>query len=312
LAAERIDVDVITRAFWEQSFELSYRGSHASAFQDFFHSIMGRRYPGDFQPVVPWGQVGDLKNDGYLGSQRKVFQCYGPKTMAVPTTLAKIESDFSGAILHWTAHFEEWVFVHNQRDGLPPQVVRRLLELTGANPYHPARSWGYPELRDEAMRLPAGELAALFGDAPTVRTMLHLGFDDIQPLINTISHRDPPIPSAVLPVPAEKLQANMLSDSVRALIEAGFTRTRLVGEYFAKHHDPLYEDRIAAWFREQYVSLRVANTPDDTYDRLRDLVGGVGPANASRQSAVLAILAYFFETCDIFEPHASQADAATN
>ena len=48
------------------SFELRYLKARADEFQDFFASIMEKRYPSDFMKVRPWGNVGDRKNDGYL------------------------------------------------------------------------------------------------------------------------------------------------------------------------------------------------------------------------------------------------------
>jgi hypothetical protein len=306
-------VDKISRAHWEMCFENRFLRDHATAFHEFFCAVMERRYPDDFQRVVPWGQIGDLKNDGYLASRQLLFQCYGPKVMDATDAIAKINADYDGAVTNWGQHFIDWIFVHNQREGLPPTVSKRLLDITAGNRPHPARPWGFNELRDEAMGLSDDNLGALFGDAPTVRAMLHLGFDDLRPLIEVLSRRQPPVSPSVHPVPAEKLTANMFSRAVLDLIEGGFTRTSLVAEYFRKHHDPTHQDFIATWFREQYLALRgTGASPDQVFDGLRDAVGGVGPADAAHESGVLAIVAFFFETCDIFEPHARKDDAATN
>jgi len=99
-------VDVLSQAFWESQFKTQYLSLREDAFQEFFCQIMERRYPGDFQRVVAWGRIGDLKNDGYLTSRRQIFQCYGPKQLVASEALLKINSDYDGALKHWKTYFD--------------------------------------------------------------------------------------------------------------------------------------------------------------------------------------------------------------
>ncbi len=297
-------MDKVSRAFWETCFQNRYFAMRSTAFQDLFWDIMERRYPGDFQRVQPWGRMGDRKNDGYLASEKCIFQCYAPKRMDANDALNKIDEDYDGALKHWAKYFARWTFVHNEYDGLPPQVLERLLYLTASNPAHAATAWGYPELRDEVMKLDPGQLSAMFGDAPTVATMLSLGFDDLRPLVEVLIGQDPSVVTAIRPVPVEKLETNRFSQAVRHMIEYGLQRSALVEDFFQRHYDPTLHDHVAARFGGEYVRLRgEGRTPDEIFNRLVDIVGGVGPANVARHAAVFAILAYFFEICEIFEPH---------
>ncbi len=50
---------------------------------------MEKRYPADFLRVRPWGSEGDRKNDGYLRSERILFQCYAPNNMHSARQLPK-------------------------------------------------------------------------------------------------------------------------------------------------------------------------------------------------------------------------------
>lgn len=309
--ARSVTIDRVSRAHWETCFENRFLKEQGVQFQQLFWAIMERTYPGDFQRVVPWGSVGDLKSDGYLPSQQRLFQCYGPKSLDAKATIQKIDADYNGAIEHWGEYFTEWTFVHNALDGgLPAPVAEKLAALTAQNPSHPARPWGFAELRTQVFLMSESDLMAFLGPAPTIRTMLTIGADDLAPLIDHISTANPPVSSTLEPVPPGKLDANLFTAPYRELIEAGFVRTSLVREYFRKHHEPMYQDRAATWFRDSYRLLRAQGlSADDIYDRLRDLVGGVGPANARRQSAVMAVTSYFFETCDIFEPASTPGDA---
>jgi hypothetical protein len=69
----------------------------------------------------PWGNQGDRKNDGFLKSERRLFQVYAPNEMEAAKAKTKITADFEGAKEHWGKHFDKWTFVHNATDGLPPQ-----------------------------------------------------------------------------------------------------------------------------------------------------------------------------------------------
>lgn len=304
--------DALSQAHWETCFEIRFLTERASQFQLFFWEIMERKYPSDFQRVTPWGQVGDLKNDGFLGSKRWLFQCYGPAVMDASEANTKIDSDYVGAVTNWSVHFDEWIFVHNVKDGLPAPVVKKLLDIAMAYPKHPARQWGYADLRAIAMSLGDGDLVALLGHAPTLTTMLTLGVSDLQPLIQAIQGREPKPDDQLEPVPPGKVEANAFSQAVVVLLQNGLIRSPLLSRYFKGSGNARLHDEIGAWFREQYASLKAEGmAPDLIFDRLRRLVGGVGPPDAMRETAVLAIVAYFFALCDIFEP-GDAVDASAN
>jgi hypothetical protein len=294
-------VDHLSRAFWEQAFELRFLRSKGTAFQEFFCSIMELGHPGDFQRVRPWGSAGDRKNDGYLRSRRILFAVYGPNEMKAREAVAKIDSDCNGAVPHWREYFDSWVFVHNSRDGLGPDITRKLGELNAAHPFA-ILPWGFAELRLELFALPGADIAAILGPAPDMRTMQHVSMQDLQPLIDQLG-RQPAMPEDDLrPVPPDKLSFNLLSPNVASLLRAGMTRSDVVAQYFIYHHDPTYRDGVAERFRLHYQELRSKSlAPDRIFDELRSFVGGPFLGTAEHDAAVLAILAYFFETCDVFE-----------
>jgi hypothetical protein len=80
------------------------------------------------------------------------------------------------------------------------------------------------------------------------------------------------------------------------------TKADLVDRYFGGHHDPTYRDEVAEKFRRRYEELRSEGlSPDRVFDELRIYIGGSTLQSAEYDAALLAILAYFFESCDIFE-----------
>jgi len=58
-----------------------------------------------------------------------VFAVYAPNELTATECIKKIDDDFSGALPHWRAYYDRWVFVHNDRNGFSPDVFKRLEEL---------------------------------------------------------------------------------------------------------------------------------------------------------------------------------------
>jgi hypothetical protein len=295
-------VDSITQSWFDLKFQVAFISKRQDEFQDFFAAIMEKRYPGDFQRVRPWGSQGDRKNDGYLKSMRTLFAVYAPNELKVNNAIKKIDSDFLGALPFWKDYFGTWVFVHNSPMGLGPQVLKKLLELGETHPAVAISHWGMEELRREVQQLNPSELCSLFGPAPTQSDMLALSMPDIQPIIDHISSLPEPAPLQVKPVPAGKIEHNMLSPHVTALLKAGMTRERLVWKYFHRRTDPTHRDRIGTAFRAEYLRLKSQMTnPDDVFRGLQVFAGGSGISSPRHQCGVLAVLAYFFGACDVFE-----------
>lgn len=93
-------LDDTQRYAYGLKFENAFLRERGKAFESLFARIMSHRFPGDFQPVRPYGPKGDLKCDGYRASDKTVFQSYAPDTMKEGLLLAKIDADFNGAITH--------------------------------------------------------------------------------------------------------------------------------------------------------------------------------------------------------------------
>ena len=147
----------------DREFELAFLKFRGSAFQEFFSTVMDKAYPNDFRRIRSHGNTGDLKADGYLESQRTVFQVYGPDDIrSVRKLLSKMEDDFSGATANWAGRLRKWVFVHNSRTGLPAQAIQRLDAFRERVPGVLVESWGYEELRQIAISLKDEELQALW------------------------------------------------------------------------------------------------------------------------------------------------------
>ncbi len=295
-------MDQLRRSYYEVVFENVYLKKKGNAFQDFFSEIMEKCHPGDFQRVRPWGNAGDRKNDGYLRSDRTLFQVYAPNEMSASEAIAKINEDFHGAFSYWETYFDTWVFVHNSRDGLGPAIVAKLNELTTYHRSVTVHSWGFEELRQKVFTLNAANLASLLGPAPSSKDMLDVRYDNVQEVLRHIARQEFSAIQDIRPVPPDKLKFNRLSAHVQILLTWGMQKADLVGQFFNDHSNPTYGDEIAAAFKNEYKKYKMLGVdPDTIFCKLQEFTGGCERGTPADEAAVLAVLAYLFERCNIFE-----------
>ncbi len=295
-------MDELVAACYEMAFRSRYALSKGDAFQDLFSAMMELRHPSDFVRVRPWGKFGDHKNDGYLRSTRQLFQCYAPREMDMARCKAKIIKDFTEALPFWKEHFDQWVLAHNDIDGLAADVLKLLLDLSATHAPVSALQWGYAELHVEFRQLSEMDMARLLGPAPGRKDVVDVRLDSIQRLLEHIALQPEPLTVDVRVVPAEKLEYNQLSQAAGTLLKAGMTRSEVVKKYLRGLSDQTRYDRVAAAFRLRYRELKDEGmAPDEIFVGLQRFVAGGGVATPPNQAATLAILAFFFEACEIFE-----------
>ena len=294
-------------AYYEQKFENEFLRAKGDAFQTFFERLMGLAYKADFMACRPWGNQGDLKNDGFLRSERRLFQVYAPNEMGATKAKAKISEDFAGAKEHWGEHFDTWVFVHNATAGLPPHVQQLLLDFERANPCVRLEPWCLEELRQIFRTLSSEDKASWFGPAPTDATKLKLGFADLKVVLERIAALPMPLMTDVQDVPTGKIEANALSEAVGRLLKEGMIKTHLVQDFLSQWHDETLGERLAEAFKAEYARLRGQQTPNEIFSNLQAWAGGTSRGTPEHEIAVNTVLAYYFERCDIFEEPRSAA-----
>ena len=161
--------------------------------------------------------------------------------------------------------------------------------------------WGLEELRLVFRRLSPDDLATWYGPALTEETKAKLGFKDLQFVLESLAGRAAPSATVVKTVPPGKIEANDLSESVATLIKSGMTKAPLVSAFLDAWHDETLGERLAVTFRTEYESLRGSLHPNRIFSELQAWVGGSNRGTTEHEMAVLTVLAYYFERCDIFE-----------
>jgi hypothetical protein len=294
-------LDDTQRSFYGLKFENTFLREKGTAFELFFSRVMAHGFAGDFQPVRPYGPKGDLKCDGFRPSDGTVFQSYAPDSMRLAALLAKVDDDYHGAVAHWGPRMRRWEFVHNAGRGLPAAAARKLADLRAARPEIEVAVFGEAEMRKIVMGLAVHQLEDLFGVVPSQRTLERLDFAALRPVLLAIQRREPDLESPMAAPSPLKLQNNALSGDAAGLLRQGRRREKLVQDFFNAWPDPSFGEEIAEAFRTRYQYLKAVGLgPDQIFGLLQTFAGGMD-GDPSHQGAVLAILSYFFERCDIFD-----------
>ena len=266
---------------------------------------MERRCGADFLKVRPNGQDGDWSCDGIWKSRKQLYQVFAPKDLekAKSDALAKIDHDFTRAVKMWGGSFETWVFVHNGTDGIPPSITKKLVDLDGTSGKK-VENWSPMVLRQLVFDLSDSDIATLLGPPFTTQSLSTFGADHIRMVVTHIAKTvsvDQEVPLEVAP---RKLEFNKLSDWSSTLIKSHFVKAPRVAKFFAQNSDPTLRDQIATTLNGHYRALRSAGMgPDQIFAGLWEYTkAGDDSNNASVVGASLSVLAYFFESCDIFEP----------
>ena len=303
-------MDEVQAAFYRLMFRNAFLEKKGAEFQDWFARLVARAFGPDFEAVRPYGNRGDLKCDGRRISTGTIFQCYAPDKMKAARLNAKIEGDFVGAYENWGGAMVEWVLVHNHGGGLPASSGQLLDRLRQSHPEVTIEVWTEPALQKLADRLPLEDQQALFGFAPSKSGLETLAMADLQPVIHQLQFMDPePGQEPLTPPSRNKLEKNRLSADAAALLRLGRRKEALVETWFTKNRRPDLGERIAEAFRRRYAQLNDGTrSADQVFGHLQQYAGVGG--EPARQAAVLAVLSYFFERCDIFEDPEEGNDTA--
>ena len=303
-------MDELQRSIYVDRFRLAFHTQRGTAFQDWFVCLAGYAFGADFEEVRPYGPYGDLKCDGRRVSTKSVFQCYAPDAMKEAELIGKVDEDFHGARAHWNAEMAEWIFVHNDGRGLPPNAVQHIGVLRQAHAPLSIETWSEPELLKLAMALDLGALQALFGPAASIAIVDRLVLADLVPIIEALQRQDPNAGDPPLTPPSpEKLEKNALSEEFGFLAPDGPPQIEPGRDLLRKSPRPDLGERIAEAFRTRYAELKAYDLPADSiFKHLQDYAGMNG--EPKRQGAALAVLAYFFDSCDIFEDPVASVGAS--
>lgn len=274
------------------------------AFEDFFVEAARRYWGDDFDPVRAYGKQGDLKCDGYRKSTGTIYQCYAPRRADSAKLHTKITGDFAGALTVWQAKMKGWAVTINDRQGLDALATQ---EVEGLREKHKnvSISTVLPiEIVNMILLLDLANLAGLFGIEISERdtALTRVAFSDLGAVIDQIAGLDPKPSLIPITLPsANKIEFNSLGAEIAALLRQGDLLASHVDEYLRTSGRIEVGERLSALMKFNYETMKSAgHDTTQIFHGLINLCGGLD--RPKRQGiAVLAVVAYYFHKCDIFE-----------
>ena len=280
------------------------------AWEDLFTDIMSAKHGIAYQPVKAHGRMGDKAADGVLTQDRKttVFQCHAPdEGFEINNLLQKIQSNFDRALAYWKMN--EWIYVHNQ-DALPPMAVTLLHDLHKEHPATDTGAWGFKEVRKIALEMSEADQRRIFdiNDPPAAEDLLHVKYEDIARILEALSEKaaNQPLDLDFSPEqPTErKLYANDLTEVLQQTLRLAMAGSPQVGDVIDSQNLDQIDtpDQLAKILNRKYGSLKAEGYAGDLlYKELkREILGDARKAPAMEHAADM-VLAFYFQTCDIFE-----------
>lgn len=140
----------------------------------FFHDLMSVRYK-DFGDVRTAGNLGDMGSDGHSFYNGKLYACYAPQVFNKDKLKEKFDGDLAKAKAKRDGQFEIFVFVHNERSGMHPQVSSMVAQATVSHKPIKFENFGFRRFRDEFMRLDRSEVEDRSCSSACRRTRLPVG-----------------------------------------------------------------------------------------------------------------------------------------
>ena len=291
------DDKTIARVF----FKLLIHKSDGQAFEDLFTSIMDYAEP-DFRQIKPWGTIGDRKNDGYIKSKGIFFQVFAPEDIRVKYTeaVSKLNNDFLGLLSHWSPVNEFYFVVNDKYNGVSADLEIVMNQIITENKLVNGGVIAAKDLENKLFSLADDQIQTIIGNIPDP-SRIQLDYTVLNEVINYIMHLslDEALPPDIkLPDWDQKIQFNQLSKATALRLNNGYLQVNSLQKYLNNNGNFL-ADTLRDKMNEIYISEKKTFSADELF---WSIVKKASPRNeVSFQSAVIVIMAKYFEACDIFE-----------
>ena len=289
---------------------LQYTGQQ---FEDFFVSIMTKADP-DFQPVKAYGNMGDMKNDGFNPITGTYYQVFSPEDITHKKTIyeatSKLKNDFIGLYNAWNGlrSIKKFFFVANDKfKGLPAPIHQMALELDNEPAYEGVaiNTFTSKDLEKIFNSLDEFQMQDIIGYIPDENIPV-VEYDALHETVMFLSNADLPInhtDNLVVPDFDEKISFNGLSGYVKSQLVLGSYQEGALTHYF--NENPGIKEILQKKFNALYEQSK--KNIHDMKEHCADcrfyyiLEQSCVKKTMAIQTSVLILMAYYFSSCDIFE-----------
>lgn len=210
-------------------FKLVIHESDGQAFENLFTKIM-KKSNKNFELVKAYGNVGDMKNDGFDKQTGTYYQVFGPedssKRKTINDAVSKLRNDFEGLKKQWDSicpikHF--YFVVNDKYKGTPAPLIQEMIQLDNENKEVECKLFSAADLEDVLMNLQLEDIYDVIGFLPDANIGL-LDFNILNEVIEFIMNSPVTFTAEskmVVPDFYEKIEFNGLSDEINDMLVSG-------------------------------------------------------------------------------------------
>jgi len=131
---------------------------------------------------------------------------------------------------------------------------------------------------------------------------IYVTFVELESITQFLASAETEIEETITVIPPkDKIKKNQLSHSIEEYIKIGMLKSKLVKEYIDRNFDVDFGERLKKGFADKYLELKQSGkSGDEIFLELFEFASN-GSSDFKKQAAALAVLTYFFETCEVFE-----------
>ena len=290
-------------------FKVRVLTSEGQDFENLFIAIMQSANL-NFRPVKPQGKFGDRKNDGFDKETGTYYQIYAPENSSKSsnTAINKLKADFEGLYSYWNEQvtpIKEFFFVLNDKyKGGYPTLEVELAKIEKkykikANPYI------IKNLEDLLFELPEEKINGIIGLTPDAVSINDIDFGSMNEVINHLTSIKFSYTLEHIPYNPDfekKILFNNLSDIVASWLKQGNYQNHIIKNYFKRNRSGLKNDLREIFSKLYSDGLKlVGNNKENDTVFLYILTNASPQLKKHIQDAVLVLMSYYFEYCDIFK-----------
>ncbi len=293
-------------------FKLKVLTSDGQTFEDLFSKVMSYSNK-NFIQVKPQGRIGDRKNDGFDSTNGSYYQVYAPEKLQLRENkiLNKLKKDFEGLFNNWNNQvpIKQFYYVLNDKyKGVFPTVIDALTHIKINKKLSVAKPFTPKDIEELVFQLEDSSIYEIVGYiSPNLGTeviqLAALG-DVVEYLIynmDVIGEQG----KLIVPDFDEKLQFNKLSDFVSNLLKNGNYQTYVLESFFQARSHSLKEDLrnvFSKLYQDALLEFKEYDAIEKSDVMFYSILKKAYPnQKLIHEQAVLALMAYYFEACDIFE-----------
>ena len=283
--------------------------SDGNAFEAFFSQIMTCANV-NFQQVKPQGSIGDRKNDGFDKTTGTYYQVYAPEDISTKekAALEKLSTDFNGLYEYWQdiCPIRRFFFVINDKfKGGYPSLHSELANIQASHPEVKANLFLSKDLEDICFQLPDEHIDTCLGYVPETYYG-NVDYDILNDVVDYLLSSPINLTKEFIPINPnfeEKIKFNGLSDAI-----ARYLTSYRINEYFIDDFLKYNSSYTKEALRNIFTSLyhEALNEIEDAPDKPDSVFMYIFDHSYNKRSgaidnAILTLMAYYFEYCDIFQ-----------